>query len=285
MKPEWWQRCVLSLHTAPMLRGDRRLLIAAVGTYLLIVAAIFLAQRWLIYPAPSQVAPLPAGFERIALQTADHITLVAAYRRGGPNKPTLVFFHGNGDSWTGAATATSRLAQEGYGVLLAAYRGYSGNPGSPSEHGLYADGRAALAWLEAQGIDKRRLILIGNSLGSGVATQLASEGRPAGLVLISPYTSMGDVAARQYPWLPARALLLDRFDNLAKIGRVDAPVLILHGKDDKLIPSGQAAQLARASSLAELRIIAGAGHDLAYRPEAQDTQSAWFKAALANALP
>jgi hypothetical protein len=248
------------------------------GLYLIVLVAIFVFQRSMIYPAPARHAALPAGYHLVELHTADGLTLKAAYRAAADRKPTVVFFHGNGDSWDGAATATARLAASGYGVLLPEYRGYGGNPGSPSEAGLYADGRAALTFLEAQGVGERKTVLIGNSLGSGVATQLATEIHPAGLVLVSPFTSLPDVAAKHFCWLPARLLVRDRFDNLAKIARVAAPVLVLHGKQDAIVPFADAAPLAESAKQGALIPFATAGHELAYTEAAQASIIDWLEA-------
>lgn len=113
-----------------------------------------------------------------------------------------MFFHGNGDSLAGAGTATKLLETRGYGLLLVEYRGYGGNPGKPSESGLYLDGRAAMAWLATQQTGPERIVLIGNSLGSGTAVQLAREGPVAALILISGFTSLADVVSDHYPWVP-----------------------------------------------------------------------------------
>jgi fermentation-respiration switch protein FrsA (DUF1100 family) len=246
------------------------------GLCLLAFVAIFAFQRSLIYPAPAQPAALPAGYQSVALHTADGLTLKAAYRAALHGKQTVVFFHGNGDSWEGAAVATSRLAATGYGVLLPEYRGYAGNPGHPTEAGLYADGRAALAFLKDRHVTDRQTVLIGNSLGSGVATQMATEIAPAALVLISPFTSLPDAAAKHFPWLPVRLLLRDRFDNLAKIGRVGAPVLVLHGRRDAVIAFAEAGPLSAAAKRGTLIPFPEAGHELAYSQAAQEVVRNWL---------
>jgi fermentation-respiration switch protein FrsA (DUF1100 family) len=250
--------------------------------YLGAVAVVFFTQRSFVYPAPSQIAPLPAGYRAVSYRTDDALTLKAAYRPAAPGRPTAVFFHGNGDSWNGAARATSQLAKAGYGVLLPEYRGYGGNPGGPSEGGLYSDGRAALRWLRAQGIAPSQIAIIGNSIGSGVAVQLASEAAPAALILVSPFENLAELAAGQFRWLPARWLLRDRYDNLAKIGRIDAPILILHGRADRLIPFAQAEGLARASRRATLLSFADAGHELAYLNPAGAATVAWLDSMFAT---
>lgn len=244
--------------------------------YAVVVAGMFFAQRRLIFPAPGHVANLPAGFERVSLTTSDGLALAAAYRPAGPGKPTLVFFHGNGDSWDGAAQATSAFADASVGVLLPEYRGYGGNPGSPSEPGLYADGRAAIAWLQSRKVGREQLVIVGNSIGSGVAVQMASETRPAALLLISPFTAMSDLAAEQFSWLPGRWLVLDRFENLAKINKISAPILIMHGKADGLIPYSHALRLAQANRTAELILVDDADHELAYSKSAQTSALDWL---------
>jgi uncharacterized protein len=254
-----------------------RVLGVVVGLYLAVLLALYLAQRGLIFPAPAgaTLAP-PPGFVRVAFDTEDGLRLGGAYRKAVAGRPTILFFHGNGDSLAGAEAATRRIAEAGYGVLLVEYRGYAGNPGAPSEAGLYRDGRAALAWLARHGVPAARTVLIGNSLGSGVATQLATEQKVAGLVLVSGFTSLPDVAAGHYRWLPVRPLLRDRFANRDKMGRVAAPVLVLHGEADTLIPAGHGVALAGAAKDATLELVPGAGHELAYSERAQAEIVAWL---------
>lgn len=151
----------------------RRVLIGiAAGTglaYAVLLAGLYAAQRSLIYPAPLQFSATPDGYRRIALHTADGLTLAALFRPPAPGRRVIVFFHGNGDNWDGAARANQLLSEAGYGVLLAEYRGYGANPGVPGEQGFYTDGRAALDWLAAQGFSAAQTVLVGNSIGSGPA--------------------------------------------------------------------------------------------------------------------
>ena len=260
--------------------GWRRGLIGALGgcllAYGIVVAALFYVQRSMIYPAPQVSSAPPDGYQRIALITADGLTLSALYRPPALGKRVVVFFHGNGDDWNGAALANRDLAAAGLGVLLSEYRGYSANPGKPDEAGFYADGRAALAWLAARGIGAERIVLVGNSMGSGTATQLATEFHPAGLIIVSGFTSLPDVVAGQMPWLPARWLVRDTYDNRAKLGRVSAPVLILHGAADQLIPVTQARLLQAANPRARLVVVPGFGHELAYFSAAQQVEIDWL---------
>lgn len=258
-------------------RTALRIIGGIAALYVGILIALFFAQRWMLFPMPRDAtAKPPAGFSAVRLDTEDGLHLVGTYRAGSVTLPTILFFHGNGDSLAGAEVATRGLVAAGYGVLLVEYRGYGGNPGSPSEQGLYRDGRAALAWLERHGIASRHIVLMGNSLGSGVATELATQKPVAGLVLVSGYTSMTDVAAPLYPWLPVRMLLRDRFENRVKIPRVHAPILLLHGTADRLIPARHSMVLAAAGGRATLGLVPGAGHDLVYTPKAQAMILDWL---------
>lgn len=243
-----------------------------------VTGLLYTYQRELIYPVPEVDRTVPAAFQPISYRTEDGLTLSAGYRPARPGMPTLLFFHGNSVDWQSTEFTTELAVARGYGVLAAEYRGYGGNSGSPSEAGLYADGRAALAWLLAQGVAARNIVLVGNSLGSGVATELASRVRARALVLVSPFMSMTATAANRYPFVPVDALLADRFENVAKIGRVALPVLVVHGAADELIPLDHARQLAAANPVARLVVLPGLGHNMAGKAEAQVPQLAFLDA-------
>jgi hypothetical protein len=248
-----------------------KFLTAAAIAYIATLLILAVGQRYFIYPAPKGEGRDVPGFEDVLYRTSDGLELMAGYRAATDGKPTIVYFHGNGADWQSSVVATDRLTPAGYGVLAAEYRGYRGNPGSPSEEGLYADGRAALAWLNARGVAASDIVLIGNSIGSGVAKQMATEVDARAVVLISPFASLPQVASENLWWLPARMLVRDQYDNLAKVTQVNAPILLLHGDADDLIPHHHSQQLARANPAAELVIFAGAGHDLAWHDEAEQT--------------
>lgn len=258
----------------------RRLLaIAALfaGTYLIVLGGLYVAQLSFIYPAPARPWPSVPGFETISYRTADGLSLRALHRPSAPGKPTIVFFHGNGDSLSGSLVSTEAYAEAGYGLLLHEYRGYAGNPGAPHEAGLYADGRAARGWLAGQGVPLESQVLIGFSLGTGVATQLALETPPAALVLISPYTSIPDVVAYRFRGLiPAQWLVQDKFETSAKLGQVRAPIFILHDRADLSIPVAQGQRLAALVPTAKLQLFSGHGHQLGFAAEAQVTGLAWL---------
>ena len=238
-------------------------------SYLAVLLLLWSQQERLIFPAPSTIGKPTGGFEQVTYRTSDGLDLSAGYRPAEPGMPTIAYFHGNGADWVSSVVATDRLVPAGYGVLAAEYRGYRGNPGSPSEEGLYRDGRAALGYLAQQGVAAEEMVLIGNSIGAGVATQLASEHAPRALVLISPFASLPQLAAEKLRFVPTGLLLRSRFDNTAKIASVGAPVLILHGDADTLIPHGHARRLAAVRADAELQIFPGRGHDLAWDDDAE----------------
>ena len=242
-----------------------------------VIAALYLTQRSLIYPAPRHFAAVPAGYQQITLHTADGLALAAVYSPARPGQRTVVFFHGNGDSWDGAAAANRLIAAAGFGVLVAEYRGYGGNPGQPNEAGLYADGQAALGWLAGQGLAMERIVLVGNSIGSGAATELARTAHPAGLVLISGFTSLPAVVGEQLPWLPVRWLVHDQFDNQTKIAAVTAPILLLHGTADTMVGPSHAEALHAANPSARLVLVPEYGHELAYQDVSQRIELAWLQ--------
>lgn len=173
-------------------------------------------------------------------------------------KPTVIFFHGNASSRMDFMALGDAFHKQGWGVVLASYRGYSGNPGSPSEVGLMEDARATIAAVAHR---VGPVILWGHSLGSGVAARMASEGRGAGLVLESPYTSIADIGARQFPYIPVRLLSLDPFDTLALIEDIAVPVMIFHSEDDPQIPFDMGRELAgRLGHRATFVPMNGLGH-------------------------
>ena len=240
-----------------------------IAAYLMMAAMVFVLQSRLIYPVPATQTGVPPGFERVTYRASDGFELEAGFAPPHEGRQTIVFFHGNGADWKTSANVTNRIRKQGFGVLAAEYRGYGGNPGSPSEQGLYADGRGALQFLADRGIADKDIVLVGNSIGSGVAVQMATEHDVRSVVLVSPFASLAETAARKMPWLPVRTLLRERYDNLSKIGRLEMPVLILHGEDDRLIKPDQAQALAAAQPRARLVMYEEWGHGLVV---AQDVQ-------------
>lgn len=213
----------------------------AAFVYLALLACLYLFQRQLLY-LPDRSRPMlgtlaALGVREVELRTVDGLVLLSWYVPPAESRPVIAYFHGNGGYIGHRGERIQRFVREGYGVLMVEYRGYGGNPGSPSEAGLYDDARAALDFLEREGIPSRRLALYGESLGTGVAVRMAAEREVAALVLESPYTSIAAVAQHHYPYAPAALLMLDRFDALSQIGVVHAPLLILQGGRDGVVPA------------------------------------------------
>jgi hypothetical protein len=212
---------------------------AAVG-YAALVGGLYLFQRQLLY-LPDRTRPELVGLDRLGvretmLSTEDGLSLLSWYLPPHPGQPVVAYFHGNGGHIGYRIQRLLRFARQEFGVLMLEYRGYGSNPGTPSEAGFYADGRAALAFLEREGVAPNRLVLYGESLGSGVAVQLAAQHDIAALVLEAPPTSVAEVAQCHFPYVPAARLVTDRFDSLSRIGKVRAPILVLHGENDRVVP-------------------------------------------------
>jgi len=172
---------------------------------------------------------------------------VAWWKPPVTGKALILYFHGNGGSlWSGRLRAQALTASE-RGLLMISYRGYSGSTGSPTEAGLHTDARTAYDWVR-QSYEASRLVAYGESLGTGVAVRLAGEQPLAGLILDAPYTSTADVASLIYWYVPVSWLMLDQFRSLDIIQQVRAPILILHGSDDRTIPFAFGERLYAAAS-------------------------------------
>lgn len=221
----------------PMVYLKWTFIIAAVG-YLAVGAIMYFAQRALMYfPESLRTAPAAAGLpqaEEVTLDSGVEKIIVWHLPPRG-NKPVVLYFHGNGGALRLRADRFRKLAADGIGVIGLSYRGYGGSTGQPTEDGLIEDARAAYGFAAAR-YPAERIALWGESLGTGVAVALAAE-KPVGrLILESPYTSTLDVAAAQYWFLPVRLLMKDQFRSDLRVARVTAPVLIMHGDADGIIP-------------------------------------------------
>jgi fermentation-respiration switch protein FrsA (DUF1100 family) len=258
-------------------------MVAVLVMYAAAVAYMYLRQRDLLY-APSRDHPEPAAcgvpdMQVVALRTDDGVALNAWWLEPTrKDAPVVLYCHGNAGNMADCAFKVAAYRAVGMGVLMFDYRGYGGNPGSPTEQGLYADARAAWRFLtETKGIAAERLVIHGESLGSGVATQIALEQSPAALVLEAAFISIPAVGKRQYPWLPVHRLAKDRYESLAKIGRIHAPILILHGEDDTLVPVEFGRRLfAAAQEPKAVYVFPGAGHADLYDFGAGERITRWI---------
>ena len=223
----------------------RRIRLAGLGVVVAVLAAAYLAICGYLYAEQRHLVFLPSGIPLADPPAGSgYLTLDVVVPKVGtltdwwlpptsPALPTIVFFHGNGSDRSDFLALGESFHRSGWGVVLASYRGYSGNPGSPTEAGLMDDARATLATVAPR---VGPIIVWGHSLGSGIAVRMASEARAAGVVLEAPYTSLVEVAAAQYPYVPVRWLLLDRFDSQSLTAKIRVPVLIFHSTDDPVIP-------------------------------------------------
>jgi len=213
------------------------LFIAGIAVYVAFGALMFFAQRALMYfPDRTRTTPAAAGLpqaEEVRLGTADGETIIAWHVAPRGDKPVVIYFHGNGGALNLRADRFRKIAAEGVGLVGVSYRGYGGSTGSPSEAGLIEDARAAYAFAAGR---YRRIAVWGESLGTGVAVALAAEKPVDRIILESPYTSTADIAAASYWFLPVRFLMRDQFRSDLRIVQVKAPVLILHGEADGIIP-------------------------------------------------
>jgi len=220
---------------------------------LLFVAAIWAGQRKLIY-FPSAFVPDPetVGLRsavRVAFPTSDGLTLNGWFVSPDTNpKFSVIVFNGNAGNRAYRAPLAHALVRAGMSVLIFDYRGYGGNPGSPTEDGLKVDARAAHSYvLSRAGVDPSRVVYFGESLGTGLATDLALEFPPAGLILRSPFPSLTAVGQHHYPWLPVRWMLRDRYDTLERIQHLRAPLLVIAGDLDSIVPISLSRQLFEAA--------------------------------------
>jgi fermentation-respiration switch protein FrsA (DUF1100 family) len=240
------------------------------SVYLLLVGAVFAFQRTLLYPAargaPDPARAAVAGIEAVATETDEGLSLTHWYRPpADPGAPVLVVFHGNAGHAGDRVPKLLELYRAGLGVLIAGYRGYGGNPGRPSEEALTADARDLLDWLAAQGIGPERTVLYGESLGTGIAVKMAAE-RPVGAVVLeAPYTSIAEVAQHHYWYLPARWLVLDRWNSMERAGGVEVPLLVVHGSRDRTIPTRYGRRLFEAApGPKEILVVEGGTHNDLY---------------------
>ena len=250
----------------PDLRALAGAVVAAAGVLL---AAVWLFQRPLVYfPLERSVPPVAAalpGAQEVAFRTADGLELRGWYlpaRQPVPRAAVLVF-NGNAGDRSYRTPLAEALAGQGLAVLLFDYRGYGGNPGTPSETGLLADARAARAALTSRdGVDPGRIVYFGESLGAAAAVALAVEQPPAALVLRSPFTSLGDMARFHYPLLPAGPFLRDRYPAIEQIAQVTVPLLVVAGSRDRIVPVEQSRRLYEAAREPKrFVLVEGADHN------------------------
>lgn len=271
--------------------GRRRVLnmvFSVLFVYAMVVLFLFFNQRSFIYhpdrDRPSTVEAGVPDMEVIAVLPEGMDQAIEGWYMPptDPAKPVILYFHGNGGAIDIRAPRVIPLMKEGYGVLLAEYRGYGGNPEKPTEKGFYADADAYYNWLTKQGgIPEERIVLYGESLGSGIATYLASKHHNIrGLILDSPFTSLTAVAQMRMFFIPVTFLLLDRYPSIERIGDINVPLLVLHGERDGIVPVRFGKKIYEAANQPKtLRLFPEGGHNDLYQYGAGDAVLQFLKSA------
>lgn len=229
---------------------------------LLAVGALWLWQRSLIY-FPDRVGSTtpPPSFKRVAINGDGPTTHSWWSPPRDAAQPVIIHFHGNAGGLSGRADIYRAMARDGIGVLAVGYPGYNGDDGSPSEHALYRGADANYRWLGAQGIAAERIVIVGQSIGSGSALYLATTAPAAGIILEAPFTALPDVAVLQFRGLP-RSFLRDQYPNLKRAGQLKIPLAWIHGTDDAIIPMDMGARVYFAAAGRKCSYaVTGAGHN------------------------
>jgi len=222
-----------------------QILIALAGGYVLLAAALFVLQGYLVYrPTKQHVATPkdhehPMDYEDVWMQTSDGMRSHGWFVPGGEESPkgTVLMFHGNGGNVSHRLETIAIFHELGYNAMIIDYRGYGLSDGSPSEQGTYRDAEAAWKYLtHKRKLDRNRIVIFGRSLGSAVAAWLAVEKHSAGLILESAFTSIPDMGAELYKFLPVRMLARINYNTLGRIQQVRCRILMVHSPDDEIIP-------------------------------------------------
>jgi uncharacterized protein len=218
----------------------RWIVMLAIGGYVAFVAILYLAQRRFVFipPQAARSSPAAAGWpeaEEAVVDTADGERVIVWQAAPRGDKPVVIYFHGNGEIVASRAPRHRQLSADGTGIVALSYRGYMGSTGSPTEDGLLRDAEAAWLFTTSR-YPSSPVVLWGHSLGSGVAVALAARRPVARVILEAPFSSTVDVAALQFPIIPVRWLMLDQFRSDQRIDAVRAPLLIMHGDQDWVIP-------------------------------------------------
>ncbi|MBB4284472.1 alpha/beta hydrolase [Roseospira goensis] len=234
-----------------------------VAVYVIVGGWLYLFQERLLFqpgpPPPPPGETALAAMRPLTLTTADGLRVTSWYAPPAVDGGlVVVYFHGNAGNFAGRAVKVGQLLDQGLGVLLVGYRGYNGNPGTPSQAGFRDDGRAALDFLDGAGIGAARRVHYGESIGSGTALPLAVERGAAAVILEGAFTSIVEMARRQYPIYPAGWLVRHPFDNLAAVRDLAAPLLVMHGAGDDLVPPDMAQRLADAARAAGVPAVEAA---------------------------
>jgi uncharacterized protein len=255
------------------LKSVLRILFIGIAAYAVVVAYVWFAQNSLVYfpqvGRDNPATPLAAGlrFEDLRLKTGDGETLGAWWvpASDSPAKGAVLLLHGNAGSIADRIMYLSHFTAMGYGVLLVDYRGYGRSTGSPDEEGTHADARAAWRWLTTErGLRPADIVLVGESLGGAVAATLAAQVQPRALVLLSTFTSVNDLGSEIYPWLPVRLISRFRYDTLRGVQEYRGTVLVVHSRDDEIVPFAHGQRLHAAAGPRGRLLEMRGGHNEAF---------------------
>ena len=216
------------------------IIIGTLVIYLSILILLFIFQRNLMYhPNENNYFgdKLEVDVDKVKIRTTDNISLLGWFHKKNlKNFKTILYFHGNAGNLENRIYKLNHFKDLDVNFLIIAWRGFSGNNGKPSENNLYIDGNSAMEWLKKNGVDENNIIIYGESLGTGIATEIAQNGNFAGLILETPFTSMVEAAKNFYPYIPVGLLLKDKYENQKKIKNINIPILVMHGEADKIVP-------------------------------------------------
>ena len=216
------------------------LLVAFVVGYFFVLISTYIFQRNLLYhPKENNYYgdKIKVPVEKVLIKTRDGIQLISWYHNKNiDDYKTILFLHGNAGSLENRIHKINHFNYMDVNFLMIAWRGFSGNEGRPTESGLYEDARSAVQWLKDKGVTEKNIIIYGESLGTGVAVEIAQNKNFAGIILESPFTSMIAAGKDKYPFLPIKILLKDKYESDKKIKNIKVPILVMHGKVDNLVP-------------------------------------------------
>ena len=217
-----------------------KFVISIIAIYLVLLIFLYFYQGKLLYHpnvnSYVEINNLIPQVEKVTITTSDNHNLLGWFYKKDISKKTILFFHGNAGSLENRIYKLNHFENLDLNFLIIAWRGFSGNSGKPNEKGLYEDARSAMSWLESIGIKEEKVILYGESLGTAVAIEIAQNKKFAGIVLESPFTSMVEMGKKYYSFFPVGLLLKDRYESISKIKNIRFPVLVMHGKKDRIVP-------------------------------------------------
>ena len=220
---------------------------SVVLAYFIIILFVYFYQRNLLYhPSENNYLndKITFNYEEIFIETKKKIKLKSWFIKKDLNKfKTILIFHGNAGNLFNRVYKLNELNKLDVNILLISWRGFSGNKGKPTEKNLYYDAEEAVKWLNNRGVISKNIILYGESLGTGVATELGTSNAFGGIILESPFTSIANAAKIYYPYLPVNIILKDRYDSIGKIKNITIPILIMHGKKDNIVPQKMGLEL------------------------------------------